>query len=60
MLYILALPNWMGWIPIVVLAALIPFSFWVRWQVRRINREQGPIGLEKSEAPARLKNRGDA
>ena len=45
MLYILALPNWMGWIPIVVLAVLIPFSFWVRWQVRKINREEGPVGL---------------
>ena len=37
----------MGWIPILVLAVLIPFSFWVRWQIRKINREEGPIGLER-------------
>ena len=47
MLYILALPKWMGWIPIIVLALLVPFSFWVRWQVRKINREEGPVGLER-------------
>ena len=49
MLYVLALPNWMGWIPILILAILIPFSFWVRWQVRKINQEEGPIGLEKQD-----------
>jgi hypothetical protein len=49
MLYVLALPNWMGWIPIVVLVILIPFAFRVRWQVRKINREEGPIGLEKQD-----------
>jgi hypothetical protein len=47
MFYILALPKWMGWIPILVLAILVPFSFWVRWQIRKINHEEGPVGLER-------------
>ena len=28
-------------------AFLVPFAFWVRWQVRKINREEGPVGLER-------------
>ena len=47
MLYVLALPKWMGWIPIVALAILVPFALWVRWQVRKLDREEGPIGLQK-------------
>jgi hypothetical protein len=50
MLYILALPKWLGWIPIVALLVVVPFSFWVRGQVRKLNREEGPVGLEKSES----------
>ena len=58
MLYILALPKWMAWIPIVVLALLVPFALWVRWQVRKINREEGPVGLQKpSDEELPLSNR---
>ena len=52
MLYILALPKWMGWIPIIVLALLVPFSFWVRWQIRKLNREEAPFGLERQPPEA--------
>jgi hypothetical protein len=43
------MPSWVAWIPIVVLVLLVPFAFWVRWQIRKINREEGPIGLQKNE-----------
>jgi hypothetical protein len=41
------MPNWAPLVPIVVLAILVPFALWVRWQVRKINREEGPLGLQR-------------
>lgn len=45
MLYVLAMPKWMAYIPLVLLMIIIPFSFWVRWQVRKIKREDERRGL---------------
>lgn len=47
MLYILAIPKWLAWIPLVLLALIVPFSFWVRWQVRKIKREDERIGSQR-------------
>ena len=41
------MPAWVPFIPIVLLAVLVPFALWVRWQIRKIKREEGPLGLEK-------------
>jgi hypothetical protein len=38
------MPNWAPLVPIALLALIVPFALWVRWQVRKINRED-PDGL---------------
>ncbi len=44
--------NWIAWIPIVLLVCLVPFAIWVRWQVRKIKREESRLGSENQRRPS--------
>jgi hypothetical protein len=31
------MPQWIAWVPIVLLVLIVPFAFWVRSQIRKLD-----------------------